>query len=129
LAVGRSMSPQVAALCSLRDSRRANLVRQRFSRLGDLLAQRELLQNEQITVRDARICSLEAEAARLQAEADARIRSLEAELAQVKDEAARRSAAEERLRARAVQRTAQARALASDALARAAGSETIKGRT
>lgn len=122
LAVGRSVPPQVAALCSLSDSRRANLVRQRFSRLGDLLAQRELLQNERITVRDARIRSLEAEAARLQAEADTRIRSLEAELAQVKDEAARRSAAEERLRARAAQRTAQARALASDVLARVAGS-------
>jgi O-antigen biosynthesis protein len=107
LAVGRSMSPQVAALCSLSDSSRVNAVRQRFSRLGDLLAQRELLQNEQIAMRDARI------------------RSLEAEVAQLKDEAARRSVAEEQLRARAVQRTMQARALASEALASAARPEVV----
>jgi O-antigen biosynthesis protein len=123
LAVGNSVPAQITALCSLDDPTRVNAIRQRFSRPGDLLAQREFLQNVQIPERDTRIRSLEAEAARLKAEADARIRSLEAALAQVKDEAARRSAAEERLRARAAHRTAQARALVSDVLARPAGSE------
>jgi hypothetical protein len=106
LAVGRSTSPQVAALCSLADSARVRVTRQRFSLLGErwvLICQSEQLR-EEIGARDTRIQSLEAEVAAR----DARVQSLEAE-----------AAAEKQLRAQAAQRARQARAEAARAIAAA----------
>jgi GT2 family glycosyltransferase/glycosyltransferase involved in cell wall biosynthesis len=68
LAIGRSVSPEVAALCSLADPARESTIRRRFSLLGDLLDQRELLQNQELPAREKRIRLLEAHAGRVQAE-------------------------------------------------------------
>jgi glycosyltransferase involved in cell wall biosynthesis len=115
LAVGRTVSPQVTALCSLRDPPCVNAIRDRFSLLGErwrLLSERELLQDGEVAARDSRIVSLEAEIAAR----DSRILSLQGE-------AARRSATEAQLRARAAQRTAQARAEAARAIGRVGQAE------
>src|SRR5260221_690842 len=108
---------EIGALCALRESAQVHAVRQRFSFLGEccsLFYRSEHLQAD-VEVCNARILSLEAERARLQAEvarwngteeqlklSDARISSLEAE-------AARRSPAEQQFRARAAHRTSLAR--------------------
>ena len=94
LAIGCSVPTQLSALCSLRDPQKVHTIRQRFSLLGERwmrLDPREQPHAEEIAARDARISSLEAEAAR-------------------------RSAAEADLRARARHRTAQARAEAAYAV-------------
>jgi glycosyltransferase involved in cell wall biosynthesis/SAM-dependent methyltransferase len=133
LAVGRSISTQVTALCSLRDPRMAHTIRQRFSLVGERwigLDPREQPRTEEIAARDARIVSLEAELARLQeAEVVARdswILTLEAEVARFNTEAAKRSATEAGLRARAAQRAAQARVEAANATARFAEAESSR---
>jgi hypothetical protein len=140
LAVGSSIPPQVAALCSLADPARVSAIRQRFSLLGErwiVLNQVEQLKQQQAAgaaAREARIQSLEAEAAAreariqsLEAEAaarEARVQSLEAEVAardariqSSEAEAARRLAVETRLRAQAAQRAKQARTEAANAIA------------
>lgn len=123
LAVGHFIAPHVTALCSLDDATRVNATRDRFSFLGDLLAQRELLQNEEIAAGEERIQLLETAAAqRAQflenevAARDARILSMEAgakaldaRIVSLESGAARRVAAEEQLRARAAQRSREAR--------------------
>jgi O-antigen biosynthesis protein len=79
LAFGRSPSPQVSSLCSLRDSSHIHALRERFSMLGErwVADQRERLQGGEVAARDARILSLEGEVAAR----DARILSLEGEVA------------------------------------------------
>jgi len=109
LAIGRSVSTQVAALCSLRDPQSVHTIRQRFSLLGERwtrLDPREQPQAGEIADRDSRIASLGEEIAAR----DSRILSLEAE-------ATRRSTTEAQLRSRAAQRSAQARAEAAKATA------------
>jgi glycosyltransferase involved in cell wall biosynthesis len=96
LAIGRSVSTQVAALCSLRDPQSVHTIRQRFSLLGERWIR--LDPREQPQAREARILALEAEATR-------------------------RCAAEAQLRARAAQRSAQARAEAATAIVRVADAE------
>ena len=93
LAVGPSILPQVSALCSVREPACVNAIRERFSLLGErwMLDAREQLQEREIAARDARIFSLEAEAAR-------------------------RSTTEAQFRARAAQRAAEARAEAARAV-------------
>jgi hypothetical protein len=142
LAVGHSILTQVGALCSLRDPACIHAIRERFSLLGErwiLLDQRqhlEQLRAGEIAGRDARILSLEAEAAQLTSELadskaerqeleqlrvgkmaarDARIRSLETEIAQFRFELTRRTVFEEKLRIRASHRAKEARAEAARA--------------
>ncbi len=97
LAFGPSISPQVGALCSLREPACVNAIRERFSLLGErwILDAREQLQQREIAARDSRILSLEAEAAR-------------------------RSSTEAQFRARAAQRAAEARAEAASAVSQLA---------
>jgi hypothetical protein len=74
LAVGHSVSSQVAALCSLHDPARVNAIRQRFCLLGErwiLQTQRERVQIEEVAPREERIRSLAAEAAKAMARAAA----------------------------------------------------------
>ena len=126
LAVGRSIPSPVTALCSLRDPARVNAIRQRFSFLGerwkllDQVTQLKQMQTADVAARDARIQSLEAEAAkreqlqeRERAAREARIESLEAQAAHLETELARRLGAESELRARAAQRSNRARAEAA----------------
>ena len=122
LAVGRSISAEVSALCSLSDPVCVYEVRERFSLLGErwMADQRERLQEGEVAARDARILSMEAEATREVAARDARIFSMEAEAARSNVEAARRTAAEEQIRARAAQRTSRARREAASATERVA---------
>jgi len=106
LATGHLVSPQVAALCSLKDVAKVHTIRQRFSLLGErcqLLAERALQQKTESAGLQARIQALESEAG----EREARIASLE-----------RRIATEAQLRARAAQRTVEARAEAAIAMER-----------
>jgi glycosyltransferase involved in cell wall biosynthesis/SAM-dependent methyltransferase len=114
LAVGRSISPEVNALCSLRDPAWVHALRERFSVLGErwILDVHERLREGEVAARDSDISSLKAEIAAR----DSRISSLEAE-------AARHSAAEAHLRARARQRTAQARAEVARPMAQVAETE------
>jgi hypothetical protein len=63
LAVGPSISPQVSALCSVREPACVHAIRERFSLLGErwILDARGQLQEREIAARDSRILSLEAE--------------------------------------------------------------------
>lgn len=117
LAVGRSIAPQVIALCSSREPDYAHTIRERFSVLGErwVLDMRQRLQEAEVAARDSRILALEGEVAAR----DSRILALEGEVA-ARDS---RSAAEAQLRSRAAQRSAQARAEAASAMARVAESE------
>jgi O-antigen biosynthesis protein len=110
LAPGHSISPQVNALCTLRDAACINAIRQRFALLGErwtLFQQTQLLQ-EEVRAHATHISSLEAEIPRL-----------EAEIARLKAEAAQRNAAEMQVRARAAQRSNEARAQMAKAVAEA----------
>jgi hypothetical protein len=108
LAVGRSVSAEIASLCSSVDPTFVRTVRERFSLLGErwLADQSERWQQAEITTLNTRILSLEGEVAAR----DARILSLETEASRVRVEIARRTAGEARLRAQAAHLTAQARA-------------------
>jgi len=109
LAVGSSISPHLKVLCSLHDPACVNAIRQRFSLLGErwiVSHQLEQLRAVEVSARDSRI------------------RSLEAEVTKVKAEAACRGASEEQLRARAAQRAKQAREEAENAMVRTATSKT-----
>jgi hypothetical protein len=77
LAVGESTSPEVTALCSLTDPAIVGAIRERFALLGDLLAQREFLQYEEVPAREAHALVLERE---LSAR-DERVQSLGKEVA------------------------------------------------
>jgi len=103
LAVGRSISPLIAALCSITDPARVNAIRQRFSVLG-----------ERLTALHERHQLEHSKAAELAAR-DSRISLLEAEMAREQAESARLSMAEVQLRARAAERAKQARSELADA--------------
>ncbi|MBV9492523.1 MAG: class I SAM-dependent methyltransferase [Verrucomicrobia bacterium] len=124
LAVGRVVSSQVAALCSLRDPVQVHAVRERFSLLGERWdpAQGNRAQERELAARDARILALETEAARLKA-LEEQLAARDAQIASLQTEATRRAATEMQLRARAAQRTAQARAEAANAFVQAARPE------
>jgi hypothetical protein len=92
IAVGHSVSPQVAALCSLYDAACVNSIRKRFCLLGErwiLQTQRERVQSEEVAPREERIRSLAAETTQSQVEAAkamARAATAEALSTQLKEE-------------------------------------------
>jgi glycosyltransferase involved in cell wall biosynthesis/SAM-dependent methyltransferase len=147
LAVGPSISPDIVALCSLRDARCVQAIRERFSILGE----RWSVQENEAAAGISRMQALEAELSRKENEAAAsiscmqaleaelsrkeneaatsisRIQALEAELTRSQKEAAQRSVVEAQLRARAAQRAAQARIEAVTAMARPPEPESSAG--
>ena len=138
LAVGRLVSPQVAALCSLKEAAKVHVIRQRFSLLGErcqLLAERALQQKTEDAERQTRIQALEDERAlqqKTEAGMQTRIQALESEVAERDARIAsleRRIATEAQLRARAAQRSANARSDARKALNRAGGLESTSPRS
>ena len=86
LAVGRLVSPQVAALCSLKEeAAKVHVIRQRFSLLGDrcqLLAERALQQKTEGAELQTRIQALESEVAERELQQKTRIQALESEVAE-----------------------------------------------
>ena len=105
LAVGCSIPAQIKALCSLKELRCVNAVRQRFSLLGE----RWIALHQHEELEELRKTELE--------ERDSRIQLLEAEVA-------RRRTEEPQLRARAAERVRQARNDAANATVRAALNKT-----